>query len=223
MDFQFQNAPNAAISSNLGSQHAACCPQEGNYSTASTREGDLGQPAQSALHSAATLLCNNARVFLSQGLAKNPSLSASFLGFGPRMWAEHQMLGFAGSRAVSYRHAFKASLLQVQMPSGPGEAPLQGADGATSQWHVPTLEQRLCTGCSEGERPACRSPRAAEAGSLLRRPTSAGAPHVRLGEQIAGFAQTKKQKPGSRRKGCSPGNPFCLKDVEMLYVRVHFY
>lgn len=83
MDFQFQNAPNAAISSNLGSQHAACCPHEGNYSTASTCEGDLGQPAQSALHSAATLLCDNARVFLSQGLTKNPSLSASFLGFAP--------------------------------------------------------------------------------------------------------------------------------------------
>lgn len=70
---------------------------------------------------------------------------------------------------------------------------------------------------------ATASPRAAEAGSLLCWPTSAGAPCVRLREQITGFAQTKKQKPGSRRKGCSPGNPFCLKDVEMLYVHVHFY
>lgn len=135
----------------LALEHAACCPHKGTNSAASTREGESGQPAQSALHSAATLLCNNARVFLSQGLRESPTLSANFPGFTPGPWAEHRTLGFAGSRAVGYQHTLKALLLQAQMPSGPGEAPLRGADRAMPQRHVVTLEQRLRTGCSKGK------------------------------------------------------------------------
>lgn len=144
----------------------------------------------------------------------------------PASWALPQDVGRTPNAGICWKQSSK-------LPTHIWSTASSGADALRSWRGTPTRRWQSNAPAAHPDpwaealhwlqRRRARSLRAAKAGSLLRQPTSAGAPRVRLREQIAGFAQTKKQKPGSRRKGCSPGNPFCLKDVEMLYVHVHFY